>query len=133
MTIANRGEEKGGGKKNKRIMKIVVINVVASRKHRPPGMSTARANPFLILHNRNQKLAAITVIQVEKHIKPSSSCRDVLHCSQLTTTIFKQPFCDYFGHDQYVLEKIVLPFQSRLELDNKPDHDAIKDLVAGGV
>ena len=114
-------------------MKIVVINVVASRKHRPPGMPTARANPFLILHNRNQKLAAISVIQVEKHIKPSSSCRDVLHCSQLTTTIFKQPFCDYFGHDQYVLEKIVLPFQSRLELDNKPDHDAIKDLVAGGV
>ena len=27
----------------------------------------------------------------------------------------------------------MLPFQSRLELDNKPDHDAIKDLVAGGV
>ena len=36
-------------------------------------------------------------------------------------------------YDQYVLVKIVLPFQSRLELDNKPDHDAIKDLVAGGV
>ena len=47
--------------------------------------------------------------------------------------LLKQPFCVYFGHGQYVLVKIVLPFQSRLELDNKPDHDAIKDLVAGGV
>ena len=121
------------GEEEEKNYEIVVINVVASRKHRPLGVPTARANPFLILHNRNQKLAAISVIQVEKHIKPSSSCRDVLRCSHLTTTIFKQPFCDYFGHDQYVLEKIVLPFQSRLELDNKPDHDAIKDLVAGGV
>ena len=47
--------------------------------------------------------------------------------------LLKQPFCDYFGHDQYVLVKIVLSFQSRLELDNKLDHDAFKDLVAGGV
>ena len=39
----------------------------------------------------------------------------------------------YFGHCQYGLVKIVLPFQSRLELDNKLDHDAFKDLVAGGV
>ena len=52
-------------------MKIVLINVVASRKHRPPGMPIARANPFLILHNRNQKLAAISVIQVGKHMKAS--------------------------------------------------------------
>ena len=47
--------------------------------------------------------------------------------------LLKQPFCVYFGHGQYVLVKIVLPFQSRLELDNKLDHDAFKDLVAGGV
>ena len=47
--------------------------------------------------------------------------------------LLKQPFCDYFGHDQYVLVKIVLSFQSRIELDNKLDHDAFKDLVAGGV
>ena len=36
-------------------------------------------------------------------------------------------------YDQYVLVKIVLPFQSGLVLDNKSDHDAIKYLVAGGV
>ena len=53
--------------------------------------------------------------------------------ASLRPPFFKQPFCDYFGHDQYVFVKIVLPFQSRLELDNKPDHDAFKDLVAGGV
>ena len=38
-----------------------------------------------------------------------------------------------FGHDQYVFVKIVLQFESRLELDNKPDHDDFNDLVAGGV
>ena len=46
---------------------------------------------------------------------------------------FYQPSCDFFRHDQYVLVKIVLPFQSGLVLDNKSDHDAIKYLVAGGV
>ena len=49
------------GEEEEKNYEIVVINVVASRKHRPLGVPTARANPFLILHNRNQKLAAISV------------------------------------------------------------------------
>ena len=89
---------------------------------------------FLLLQNLNLKLAAISVIKVEKHTKPTVlKVETFCNAASLYPPLLKQPFCDYFGHDQYVLVKIVLSFQSRLELDNKLDHDAFKDLVAGGV
>ena len=89
--------------------------------------------PDVLIQNLNLKLAAISVIQVKNTLNLVLHVETFCNAASLGPPLLKQPFCVYFGHGQFVLVKIVLPFQSRLELDNKLDHDAFKDLVAGGV